>query len=390
MRKRTLSIILTSKDRYELLLYAVKSVYAQTFKDWELIIVDDCSTDSRIKKYLDKLSKDKFVEVINAKPVSEEFRKQHKMISVRINSAIGLCKGQFISYLCDDDYYLADRCQKMIDVFKADKEISMVVNMAKWVTWDGRFIAQDKFKYAYPKPFKVGHANLLQAIKPSNFIVHDCVMHREIRKCCRWPTDSEERTPVDWRFWLKLNDGENFKIHKMSEIGAVAYFPGTWKTKTVSEALLMRQDISEVQMVNRNRLRAKREAEENRAIVVDDDMVRMVVNTSGTNVQITTNNQPIKVPPGGEIEEKYVKIANGGIMPGFSYKSRAVPKPVKRVLAEKPKPLEYGFDIIKEPEEQEEEEEKAEFTCSDCGKEISKRSKTGLCRDCYNESRRKD
>lgn len=386
MRKRTLSIILTSKDRFELLRFAVDSVYAQTYKDWELIIVDDNSEDPRIAKYLDELAKDKFVEVIKASPVSKEFRKQNKMISVRINSALGLCKGEYISYLCDDDYYLPDRCQKMIDVFKQDESISMVVNLVKWTTWDGRFFNQDKFKYKYFKPYKFGHSNLLDAIKPSNFIVHDCVMHKAIRKCCRWPSDLVERTPVDWRFWLRLHDGENFKIKKMSEVGAVAYFPGTWKTKTVQDVLAMRQDLREVNMVNRRRLRGQREAEETRVEVKDEDMKRMVVNTSGGTMQITTNDQPIVVKDGGETLEENVRIANGGIMPGFSYKSRAVPKPVERVLAEKPKQVDYGYEVVKEPEEKKQE---FEFSCSVCGKELKKKNKSGMCRDCYNESRKK-
>ena len=140
-------------------------------------------------------------------------------------------------------------------------------------------------------------------------------------------------------------------------------------------------------MVNRKRLRGQREDEESRLVVEDQDMIRMVVNTSGHIAQITTNNTPIKVLPGGEIEEKYVRIANGGIMPGFSYKSRAVPKPIEKVLAEKPKSSDYGFDVIQDHKKEEKPE--FEYACSECGKEISKRSKTGLCRDCYYKSMRK-
>ena len=407
-RKRIITVIVTSKDRYELLQNAIESVFRQTFKHWEMIIVDDDSKDPRIHEFLTELAKDKYIQVIRGGPANEQYRQQYKMVAVRINSALEFCSGEYITYLCDDDYFLPNRFQQMIDVFKSDREIDMVVNQVKWITWDGRFFDQDKVKYNYPKPYKPGHANLLKAIEPSNFIVHDCVMHKEIvRKCCRWPVDMKDKTPVDWRFWLRLHDSEGYRIKKINEVGAIAYFPGTWKTKTVQDVLQHRQDLREVKMVNRNRLREKRKEDENR-VEAEEDMTRMVVNTSGKRIQITTNNVPIRVPVDGEIEEKFVATANGGIMPGFSYKSRAVPKPMKQVLAEKPRQArDYGFDVVSEPEPEVIPEpkpesrlranpklkaarkKKFEFACSVCGRELRRKNKTGLCGFCYRESIRK-
>ena len=52
---RLVSAIITTHNRVDLLKRAVKSVYAQTYKDIELIVVDDCSTDGT-KEYCEAQS----------------------------------------------------------------------------------------------------------------------------------------------------------------------------------------------------------------------------------------------------------------------------------------------------------------------------------------------
>jgi glycosyltransferase involved in cell wall biosynthesis len=77
---------------------AVNSVIAQTFVDWELIIVDDCSTDGsweHIQTYTDSR-----ITLLRNSVNSER--------CITRNSGIALAKGQYICFLDSDDYHLPE------------------------------------------------------------------------------------------------------------------------------------------------------------------------------------------------------------------------------------------------------------------------------------------
>jgi len=174
-----LSIILTSRNRYELLQQAISSVLNQSFEDLELIVVDDDSEDRRILQYLKNIAmKDKRIKVFRGPPVNKQYREANTMNAVRINSGLVLARGEFVSYLCDDDMYLPGRCAHMVKILDAEPETGMVVGLCRWLMPEGSSKPQDFVKYGYYQPFERGHVELLKAIAPSNFICHDSVMHR--------------------------------------------------------------------------------------------------------------------------------------------------------------------------------------------------------------------
>jgi glycosyltransferase involved in cell wall biosynthesis len=435
-----LSIILTCRDKFELLRLAVASVFEQTFTDWELIIVDDASEDQRVHDYLNKVEANiDAVRVFRGREVTGSYRKKHKMNAIRINAALHMARGEYISYLGDDNVYLPERCGRMVRLLNKEPEIGIVVDRVRWMMFDGREADQDEYTYKYIKPYEEGHEELLRAIAPSTYICTDSVTHRvPPRKCCReWPTDVQSHTPVDWRYWLYLVTDAKFKVKKIDAVGERAYFPGTWRHGiTVEQAMRMRRDLPisndrRREMPSIAKVRAERIKDEKRkkkkgkrADATDPSGKVWCVNTSGCLQQIsnTAFPKPIKVPPGGRIEEEFVRIP-GGIFPGFSYDSRIAAPPMKRVLEEKPKqPAGIKYERVKMEELEDETvpppppeplaplkvkrikieakaEDKTPFEgeagkedarkCSRCGKPLSARNKSGLCRDCYNRSRRK-
>lgn len=345
-----LSIILTSRDRYELLRHAVTSVLEQTYRDWELIIVDDESKDKRIRDYLLKLkTADSRVQVCFAKPVNAGYRKHQKMVAVRINQGLAISRGRYISYLCDDNVWYPDRCKRMAEALDGDPRIALVIDQCRFVMPDGRVVPQNTYRYNYRVPHEKGHEQLLKEISPSTFIVHDCVMHRRVRRCCRgdWPIDLKNKTPVDWRFWLYLHREEKYRIRKLEDVGTVAYFPGTWKHMTIEQALPLRQELTRrTDMARRRNAMLKRKKSKK-----EKPERRRVKNTSGKNQQFTRpNGKPYKVGIGEIVWEDELLPDGGRLPPGFSYEARLIQKPLKEVLEEKPEPpKEYGYETIGEP-----------------------------------------
>ena len=96
------SVIIPTYNRKNLVLAAIDSVLRQTFHDWELIIIDDGSTDGTFKA----------LESITDSRISAYFQDNRERSASR-NRGINLSKGKFICFLDSDDLYLEDHLGKL-------------------------------------------------------------------------------------------------------------------------------------------------------------------------------------------------------------------------------------------------------------------------------------
>ena len=87
------SVIITTYNRADLLPRAVNSVLSQTFEDYEVIIVDDCSTD-HTQEIIQRFTDPRIRSVRHG-------RNQHQ--SASINTGISHARGKYITFLDDDD-----------------------------------------------------------------------------------------------------------------------------------------------------------------------------------------------------------------------------------------------------------------------------------------------
>ena len=107
-----ISIITSTYNRPERLIAAIESVKSQTFEDWEMIIVDDCSTDTTeqvVKGYLD--DKIKYIRL------AENFGNDTRPKNVGIMASTG----EYVSFLDDDNTYRPDHLQALINVLEREE-----------------------------------------------------------------------------------------------------------------------------------------------------------------------------------------------------------------------------------------------------------------------------
>lgn len=90
----------------------IDSVLAQTFTNWEMIIVDDCSTDSSYKIALDASQKDSRIFVFK--------NGCNKGACYSRNFATDKAKGKYIAFLDSDDVWYKEKLQIQIDFMKAN------------------------------------------------------------------------------------------------------------------------------------------------------------------------------------------------------------------------------------------------------------------------------
>ena len=102
------SIVLPTYTRAKLLGHAIRSVLAQTYRNFELIVIDDNS-------------KDDTPEVVRSfgDPRIRYFRNEENLKLPRgLNKGFGLARGDYLTWTSDDNVYAADAIGKMVAVLR--------------------------------------------------------------------------------------------------------------------------------------------------------------------------------------------------------------------------------------------------------------------------------
>ena len=115
------SVILPTRNRAHLLPRAIRSVLGQSFPDWELLVVDNGSTDG--------------TEVL-----VRHFQKQDARISYLAEAKRGLprarnrglkeAQGEWVAFLDDDDEWLPERLSRQITFLESHPEIGLLYSQA--------------------------------------------------------------------------------------------------------------------------------------------------------------------------------------------------------------------------------------------------------------------
>lgn len=104
------SIVTPTHNRANLLRRAMASVRDQTWRDFEWIVVDDCSTDQTMQ-VLDACQDARLVRV-RLEP--------NRGVAGARNAGIQRARGEYVAFLDDDDEYLPPYLQSVLEMFRSD------------------------------------------------------------------------------------------------------------------------------------------------------------------------------------------------------------------------------------------------------------------------------
>ena len=110
---------------------SIKSVIAQTYPNWELLIVDDASTDETvniIESFAQTDSRIKFA-----------IKKQNSGISDTRNQCIQMAKGLFLAFLDADDIWHPEKLEKQLSFMMA-KNVGFTYSTYDWIDEDGKVL----------------------------------------------------------------------------------------------------------------------------------------------------------------------------------------------------------------------------------------------------------
>ena len=127
---------------------AIDSVFAQTFKDWKIIFVDNCSTD-------------KSAEIIKQYPSDKiEYLRTKKTIPLGEARNFGLqfCDSEYLAFLDTDDIWLPNKLQQQFEIFQNNPDVILIYGGAIWIDENGKEIGE-LIPQKSDDPFKI---NLLR------------------------------------------------------------------------------------------------------------------------------------------------------------------------------------------------------------------------------------
>ena len=119
MTQELISVIIPTFNRYDYVSRAINSVLNQTWKNLEVIVIDDCSTQAEYLGLQKNFEKDGRVIVIRLNKNLREVHGTRSAQGMTRNEGIKIAKGEWIAFLDDDDFYVvADKIETQIDTLK--------------------------------------------------------------------------------------------------------------------------------------------------------------------------------------------------------------------------------------------------------------------------------
>ena len=100
------SIITPNYNCARFIVQTIESVLAQTHTDWEMLIVDDCSTDGSYEIALEYAARDPRIKVMR--------NERNSGAAVSRNRAIEVASGEYVAFLDSDDLWLPEKLARQI------------------------------------------------------------------------------------------------------------------------------------------------------------------------------------------------------------------------------------------------------------------------------------
>lgn len=182
-----ISIIIPTYNREDYIADTIQSVLEQTYKDFEVIVVDDGSTDNT-KSKLEKFgSKIKLIEQKNSER------------AIARNNGVKQSSGEYIAFVDSDDIWVKNKLEKQIEILENNKDIILTYSSCLRINQNG-----SKIKPAERQ--KQGYSGLLfEKLLIRNFITSPTPLLRRKNFEQIEGFKSKYIPYEDWEFWIRLS-----------------------------------------------------------------------------------------------------------------------------------------------------------------------------------------
>lgn len=226
------SIIIPSYNRASMLARSVEGILGQTFTKFEIIVVDDGSTDdteARMAKVTD--SRLRYVKTEN------------KERSHARNVGLKLSKGIYVNYFDSDDVMYLTRLQQVYDFVQTKFEPPVVFTRYDFVDDEGAIVGNSQRYFS----------SFTKDLLFNNFLAANAVLlKREV--ALRYPFHEDRRiiTAEDWELWLRIHAQFDFCEYPFSTFAIRQHEQRS--LSTISATRVMERDEYFASMIGKNEI----------------------------------------------------------------------------------------------------------------------------------------
>lgn len=190
------SVIVPTYNRASLLKRSIGSILKQTFKNFEVIVVDDGSMDNT-EDTIKKFDNPKIRYIKNKKNVGANATR---------NIGIEASRGRYIAFQDSDDEWLPEKLEKQIKIFEKVSSKVGVVYVGRWWIKNGKRI------YIPLKRVKQKEGNIHKELYKGSFITTSAILVK--KECFKKSGMFDENLPrfQDWDLVLRLSSHYEFKF----------------------------------------------------------------------------------------------------------------------------------------------------------------------------------
>jgi glycosyltransferase involved in cell wall biosynthesis/radical SAM superfamily enzyme YgiQ (UPF0313 family) len=167
---------------------ALQSIYNQTFQDFEVVIVDDASTDN---------TPDILLEMKDSRTVIYR-NSQNQGLTKSLNIGLKLCRGEYIARMDADDISDPQRFEKQVKSLDQNPDCLVVGTWCRWIDSDG------KPNGGWQPPAE--YEGIRRKLLVNNSLVHGSVMLRRVSLVKAGGYDEKYEYAQDYDLWLRLSE----------------------------------------------------------------------------------------------------------------------------------------------------------------------------------------
>jgi glycosyltransferase involved in cell wall biosynthesis len=197
MNKPVCSVVVTCYNYARFLPICLESVLKQTYQHFEIIVVNDGSTDNT-DEVIDPYIKDPRIHYIKQQNAGQANAK---------NKGIQKAKGEFIAFLDADDFWGKTKLEKQISQFH-EPQVGVVYSAVRYIDEQGNEVPfLHESTYLTPRSGKVTEFLFFDNFIPfsSSVVRRECFERVGV-------FDESVKMGIDWDLWLRLSVNYNFQF----------------------------------------------------------------------------------------------------------------------------------------------------------------------------------
>src|SRR5262245_50428881 len=137
-RRARVSVCVPTYNRSRYLREAIESALVQTFADFELLVVDNCSTDDTPEVAAAFAARDRRVRYVR--------NERNLGLAGNFNRCVELAQGEYVALLHDDDLYLPEMLATTVGALDAHPEAAFAYGAAEEIDDAGRVVGLRRWR----------------------------------------------------------------------------------------------------------------------------------------------------------------------------------------------------------------------------------------------------